>query len=63
VEITSAVARQMNNGALVVELIDAAYDNGYYSGQNKDGSELHKIAIKRRETLRKEVLKRLAKAG
>ena len=37
---------------LIADLIDATYDSGYYSGQKKDGSDLHKDAIKRRELAR-----------
>ena len=51
---------EMSNGALIIELIDAAYESGYYSGRNLDGEPEHKAAIARREALRKEVLSRLA---
>ena len=37
---------------LIIDLVDATYDTGYYSGQKKDGSDLHKDAIKRRELAR-----------
>jgi NTP pyrophosphatase (non-canonical NTP hydrolase) len=40
---------------LVDDLINAAYDSGYYSGRNEDGSVHHQAAIAMRENLRREV--------
>lgn len=50
----------MDNVALIAKLIDAAYDSGYYSGQVKDGQPCHLAAMKERERLRSEILRRLA---
>jgi transcriptional regulator with XRE-family HTH domain len=39
----------------ITDLIDAAYETGYYSGRGEDGQEHHVEAIARREQLRREV--------
>jgi len=44
---------------LIRELIDATYDTGYYSGQKKDGSELHNNAIKLREKARTKLVEEI----
>jgi len=44
---------------LVRQLVNAAYDSGYYSGTRRDGSELHTKAISQREELRRMVIKAL----
>lgn len=49
-----------NIESLVGELIDAAYDSGYYSGKGEDGQPRHMAAIERREKLRGELLRRLS---
>ena len=41
---------------LIDQLVDAAYDTGYYSGKKEDGQPHHTTAILRREKLRHEVL-------
>ena len=47
----------MNHAQRVVdELIMAAYDTGYYSGKGEDGTELHKLAIRKRNALKSEML-------
>ena len=47
----------MNHAQRVVdELIMAAYDTGYYSGKGEDGTELHKLAIRKRNALKAEML-------
>jgi hypothetical protein len=37
---------------LIDDLVQAAYDSGYYSGQHEDGSPPHREAINRRGYLR-----------
>ena len=41
---------------LIDQLVDAAYNTGYYSGKKEDGQPHHAAAILRRERLRHEVL-------
>jgi TRAP-type uncharacterized transport system substrate-binding protein len=40
---------------LIEQLVDASYDSGYYSGQKKDGTNLHMAAIQQREHVRKKL--------
>ena len=49
----------MTHCQLVRELISLAYDTGYYSGKREDFEPHHLKAIKVRESLRAEVLRRL----
>jgi len=49
----------MTDKQLVEELIQAAYDSGYYSGLDEHGQPHHLKAIKRRNTLRENLLIRL----
>ena len=47
----------MNHAQRVVdELIMAAYDTGYYSGKGEDGTEHHRLAIRKRNALKTEML-------
>jgi len=47
----------MNHAQRVVdELIMAAYDTGYYSGKGEDGTEHHRLAIRKRNALKAEML-------
>ena len=41
---------------VVDELILAAYDTGYYCGQGQSGTELHKLAIRKRNAIKAEML-------
>ena len=36
---------------LIDDLIGATYDSGYYSGQGRDGEDLHRTAMARRNYL------------
>lgn len=49
----------MSNVGLVKELVQKAYDSGYYSGKHEDGEPHHLAAIKERNLLSKEVVRRL----
>ena len=49
----------MTDEELIWELVDAAYESGYYSGKYEDDQPYHKAAIERREELRAEALRRL----
>jgi len=48
------------NEWLVQELIDAAYDSGYYAGRDEGGTKRHVATMNRRGKLRRQVLARLA---
>ena len=41
---------------VVDELIMAAYDTGYCSGKGEDGTEHHRLAIRKRNALKAEML-------
>jgi len=41
---------------VIDDLIQAAYDTGYYCGHGQSGTELHKLAIRKRNALKVEVL-------
>lgn len=45
---------------LIKNLIDAAYDSGYYSGKKEDGSRHHLEAIDRRKKAKRDLLRRFA---
>lgn len=45
---------------LVEELVQAAYETGYYSGKREDGEPHHVQAIDNREALQDKLLKRIA---
>jgi len=45
---------------MVDDLVDAAYDSGYYSGQKRDGEPEHREAIERRERARHKLLDELS---
>ena len=46
----------------LMELVDAAYDTGYYAGEGESGSDVHRDRIKDREALREKLLVRLTAA-
>ena len=46
----------------LMELVDAAYDTGYYAGEGESGSDVHKDRIKDREALRVKLINRLTAA-
>lgn len=51
----------MTTEQLVYELIQAAYDTGYYSGKKEDGQPHHRQAIAMRNEYRDRLLKQLAR--
>ena len=47
----------MNAGQRTVEeLIQATYDTGYYCGQGQSGTEPHKLAVRKRNAIKAELL-------
>lgn len=46
---------------LIIELIDVAYDSGYYSGRGEDGESRHLVAVDRRNELRAQIFRILDK--
>jgi len=41
---------------IIDQLVDAAYDTGYYSGKGEDGTDLHNLAIRKCNAIKAEVL-------
>jgi len=46
-------------GTMVEDLIQVAYESGYYSGRNEDGQPHHVKARDRRNDLRDKLLRRI----